>query len=696
MSPKPDIKLENTDPERNSTIMHFQDLIGRYGNRILLLNLIKQIEKKPKESLLGMSYLQTLNTLCIPDTSNPVQLTNIHPSFKNYSFSYKSENENSIPLTYCTYDFLNASHDTLFSDLEKINETLLPQIGFFVQAPKSDDKYVSFPLPSSEFNIIASPSDSLDNYGYGYGYSNLEHKGGANNKSDSLGSGYCHGLLQQGVLRVNCIDCLDRTNVAMFSFGKLAAAKQLKALGVELSTSGLSQLYTLMMNIWAEHGDAIAQQYAGSGAMHRIDAETDAFTGEKEFVLTGGAQNLLVAAKRYYSNMSTDFDRQQSIDITLGIFEPTKTKPNIWDVNLRLEDLRSGTKGRRGSDIRSFNLSQFSESEKAKILQGHATLMSENADLASSDLGTAKFVDTLEPEEQEAMWSQFVLKSSKQKSFFKPKIYLKVNPYIRTSYYDDAHQVSLSIARFEDMNLLDFDLIKLDNVSWNPFSVTKVNTYSSSSNDSNRLENNVNSSNKNNNQQSFQSGRVEQDLFFGRTTRLPQEDAYTKYIELGNVPIFEPSSAIFDGASSSLDTFFKNPSNFNVFINAFKNSIFDNQNLNDSPNNSARNISVNFNDKRSSVVSNVPADSGGQVHRGNETVSSNSYTRPSSNLPEETTNEISSSHRSSLVSTSDANDPNSTNSDPFAGSAPSNHPRSSMNLPKSKGTKLGKWLFGSS
>jgi hypothetical protein len=328
--------------------------------------------------------------------------------------------------------------------------------------------------------------------------------------------------------------------------------------------------------------------------------------------------------------------------------------------------------------------------------------MSENADLACSELGSAQFVDSLEPEEQEAMWSQFVLKSSKQKSFFKPKIFLKVNPYIRTSYYDDAHQVSLSIARFEDMNLLDFDLIKLDNVSWKPFSVTKSNTYNSSSDSSNdgsnRLENNINSSNKNNHPSS-QSGRVEQDLYFGRTTRLPQEDAYTKYIELGNVPIFEPSFAIFDGASSSLDSFFKNPSNFNVFINAFKNSISDNKNLNDSPNNSARNISgVNFNDKRSSVVSNIAAESVGYVHRGNDPTSSNSYTRPSSTLSEETTNEISSSsQKSSLLSTSAPdNDPNSTNSDALAGSLSSNHPRSSMNLPKTKGTKLGKWLFGSS
>lgn len=37
---------------------------------------------------------------------------------------------------------------------------------------------------------------------------------------------------QRGVLRTNCIDSLDRTNVAQFSFGMLAMGQQLHALGI--------------------------------------------------------------------------------------------------------------------------------------------------------------------------------------------------------------------------------------------------------------------------------------------------------------------------------------------------------------------------------------------------------------------------------------------------------------------------------
>jgi hypothetical protein len=39
-------------------------------------------------------------------------------------------------------------------------------------------------------------------------------------------------LLQQGVLRTNCVDCLDRTNAAQFAIAKRALGHQLHALGL--------------------------------------------------------------------------------------------------------------------------------------------------------------------------------------------------------------------------------------------------------------------------------------------------------------------------------------------------------------------------------------------------------------------------------------------------------------------------------
>ena len=93
----------------------------------------------------------------------------------------------------------------------------------------------------------------------------------------------------------------------------------------------------------------MAMQYAGSGAMHKVDGNPNNKTvndkGDKgendgqgqEFIIADGtttttitlltltnttillgAQNAIVAVQRYYSNISSDFERQQSIDLMLG------------------------------------------------------------------------------------------------------------------------------------------------------------------------------------------------------------------------------------------------------------------------------------------------------------------------------------------------------------------------------------------
>lgn len=51
-------------------------------------------------------------------------------------------------------------------------------------------------------------------------------------RSDCVGGRPYHpkyiGRLQQGVVRVNCIDCLDRTNAVEFMMGKEALSQQVK------------------------------------------------------------------------------------------------------------------------------------------------------------------------------------------------------------------------------------------------------------------------------------------------------------------------------------------------------------------------------------------------------------------------------------------------------------------------------------
>ena len=64
-----------------------------------------------------------------------------------------------------------------------------------------------------------------------------------------LNSGVPAGLLQCGVLRTNCVDCLDRTNVAQFCYARLCLVAQCRALGIELSATGQGELARVAMEV---------------------------------------------------------------------------------------------------------------------------------------------------------------------------------------------------------------------------------------------------------------------------------------------------------------------------------------------------------------------------------------------------------------------------------------------------------------
>lgn len=80
-------------------------------------------------------------------------------------------------------------------------------------------------------------------------------------------------LFQKGVLRTNCIDCLDRTNVAQYVFGLVALGHQLHALGY-IDSPSISLDSTLaddLMKIYEAMGDTLALQYGGSAAHNKVD-----------------------------------------------------------------------------------------------------------------------------------------------------------------------------------------------------------------------------------------------------------------------------------------------------------------------------------------------------------------------------------------------------------------------------------------
>ena len=134
---------------------------------------------------------------------------------------------------------------------------------------------------------------------------------------------------QTGIVRVNCVDCLDRTNSAEYALGKCALGHQLYAMGVinkpflYWDTNCLASLESLYEN----HGDSIALQYGGSQLVHRIKTYRD----PKNWSSTG--QDMVQSISRYYSNTFSDVEKQQSINLFLGVFIPFLEKTPLWDLS---------------------------------------------------------------------------------------------------------------------------------------------------------------------------------------------------------------------------------------------------------------------------------------------------------------------------------------------------------------------------
>lgn len=276
--PKPTITQDLVDPYHESTAKHFNDLLRRFGTPVIVLNLIKQKEKKPHESILNdmlNSSIKYLNQF-LPQQ----HIIRLIPF--DMARSSKSRNEN------------------VMQRLEKIGFNLVRVTGIFQSwrsARKSNyDNTYTLHLRQRTFN--RRPSSS--------------RIGGFR-----LKNGQC---LQNGVVRVNCVDSLDRTNTAQFVLGKVALAFQLQALGVliEPSLDYDTDAVRLLEQLYEDHGDTIALQYGGSQLVHRVK------TYRKVAPLTSHSSEIMQTLSRYYSNTFSDAEKQNVINIFLGLRKPMR------------------------------------------------------------------------------------------------------------------------------------------------------------------------------------------------------------------------------------------------------------------------------------------------------------------------------------------------------------------------------------
>lgn len=119
---------------------------------------------------------------------------------------------------------------------------------------------------------------------------------------------------QQGVVRTNCIDNLDRTNVVQSSTSKCMLNRHLVHLGITTQEEGVhDDLDRAFNQLWADNGDRISQLYAGTNALKGDFTRT----GKRNvYGLLNDASN---SVARILQSTVSDFFKQAVIDYILGI-----------------------------------------------------------------------------------------------------------------------------------------------------------------------------------------------------------------------------------------------------------------------------------------------------------------------------------------------------------------------------------------
>ncbi|KAG4152591.1 hypothetical protein ERO13_D04G131400v2 [Gossypium hirsutum] len=135
---------------------------------------------------------------------------------------------------------------------------------------------------------------------------------------------------QRGIIRSNCIDCLDRTNVTQSYLAQKTLDIQLQRLGVFTSTEYISMFpedYVKFRTLWAEQGDEISLEYAGTHAL-----KGDLVRYGKQTV-AGFIKDGMSALSRYYVNNFHDGIRQDALDLVSGRYTVSKSNPSPFQLN---------------------------------------------------------------------------------------------------------------------------------------------------------------------------------------------------------------------------------------------------------------------------------------------------------------------------------------------------------------------------
>ena len=135
---------------------------------------------------------------------------------------------------------------------------------------------------------------------------------------------------QVGIVRTNCLDCLNRTNMAQTVLALQSASEQLRGLcracgvGDDRASAGLeATVQAALRKLWAETGDAISIQYTGTSNLSKGSNITGDAPKKSMFDRASGlVEKGVKTVNRYVHEQFLEDTKQAAIDALLGAGQP--------------------------------------------------------------------------------------------------------------------------------------------------------------------------------------------------------------------------------------------------------------------------------------------------------------------------------------------------------------------------------------
>ncbi|CAD8073350.1 unnamed protein product [Paramecium sonneborni] len=120
--------------------------------------------------------------------------------------------------------------------------------------------------------------------------------------------------VQKGVFRVNCMSCIDRTNVVQYLISKFIMEEIIEDSGLDESIEYIHK------KIWINSGNLQSRLYAGTNSL-----KNDYIKVGKQ-TKYGILQNAVISTQRYFLNHFNDYHIQNCIDLTFGLWDMNNTR----------------------------------------------------------------------------------------------------------------------------------------------------------------------------------------------------------------------------------------------------------------------------------------------------------------------------------------------------------------------------------